>query len=146
MPTTRLLLVRHGETIANREYRYIGARNEPLSAQGQMQATQLAEALSVLPVAAVYSSPLHRAYGTALAIAARHALEVQRVADLRECDFGTWEGLTRAEAMSRSPEDARRLLDWERRCYHCTAGWRKLRGIAGACSSCGRTPGASASR
>jgi broad specificity phosphatase PhoE len=114
LPTTRLLLVRHGETIANREYRYIGTRDEPLSAHGQTQATHLAEALSILPVAAVYSSPLLRAYDTALAIAARHALEVQRVDDLRECDFGTWEGLTRAEVMARSPEDARHLLDWER--------------------------------
>ena len=113
MPTTRLFLVRHGETMANREYRYIGTRDDPLSTLGQTQATQLAEALSVLPVAAVYSSPLQRTYNTALPIAARHSLEVQRVDDLRECDFGTWEGLSRAEVLERSAEDGQRLREWE---------------------------------
>jgi broad specificity phosphatase PhoE len=113
LPATRLYLVRHGETMANREYRYIGTRDDPLSAHGQTQATQLAEALSGLPIAAVYSSPLQRTYHTALPIAARHSLEVQRVDDLRECDFGAWEGLSRAEVLERSPEDSQRLCEWE---------------------------------
>jgi broad specificity phosphatase PhoE len=113
LPTTRLLLVRHGETIANREYRYIGVRDDPLSGQGHTQATQLAEALSVLPVAAVYSSPLQRAYQTAIPIAARHNLEVQSIDDLCECNFGTWEGLSHAEVVARSPQDAQHLHDWE---------------------------------
>ena len=114
MPTTRLFLVRHGETMANREYRYIGTRDDPLSILGQTQVTQLAEAISVLPIAAVYSSPLLRTYDTALPIATWHSLEVQRVDDLRECDFGTWEGLSRAEVLERSPEDSQRLCEWER--------------------------------
>ena len=114
MPITRLFLVRHGETLANREYRYIGTRDDPLSVLGQTQAIQLAEALSGLPIAAVYSSPLQRTYNTALPIAARHSLEVQRVDDLRECDFGTWEGLSRAEVLERSSEDIQRLREWEK--------------------------------
>jgi probable phosphoglycerate mutase len=99
--------------MANREYRYIGTSNDPLSSLGQAQAIQIAEALSVLPVAAVYSSPLQRTYNTALPIAARHGLEVQRVDDLRECDFGTWEGLKRAEVIELSPVDAQRIREWE---------------------------------
>jgi DNA transposition AAA+ family ATPase len=39
----------------------IGSRDDALSSPGQAQAGQLAEALSILPVAAVYSSPLQRA-------------------------------------------------------------------------------------
>ena len=113
MPITRLYLVRHGETLANREYRYIGARDDTLSAHGQTQALQLAEALSELPIAVVYSSPLQRTYHSALPIAARHNLEVQRVDDLRECNFGTWEGLSRAEVLERSPEDSQLLREWE---------------------------------
>jgi probable phosphoglycerate mutase len=100
--------------MANREYRYIGTRDDPLSILGQTQVTQLAEALSVLPIAAVYSSPLQRTYDTALPIATWQSLEVQRVDDLRECDFGTWEGLSRAEVLERSPEDSQRLCEWER--------------------------------
>ncbi len=57
---------------------------------------------------------LQRAYDTALSIAARHTLEVQRVDELRECNFGTWEGLNRAEVIARSLEDARLLREWER--------------------------------
>ena len=74
MPITRLYLVRHGETLANREYRYIGTRDDPLSVHGETQALQLGEVLSGLPIAAVYSSPLQRTYQTALPIAARHVL------------------------------------------------------------------------
>ena len=114
LPITRLYLIRHGETVANREYRYIGTRDDPLSALGETQALQLAEALSGLPIEAVYSSPLQRTYQTALPIAARHDLEVQRVDNLRECDFGTWEGLTRAEVIERNPEDSQRLREWEK--------------------------------
>jgi broad specificity phosphatase PhoE len=114
MATNRLYLVRHGETLANREYRYIGTRDDPLSAPGQTQAIQLAEALSVLSIAAVYSSPLQRTFATALPIAARHSLEVQQEDELRECDFGAWEGLTRAEVIERSPEDSQRLREWEK--------------------------------
>src|SRR5262249_32709786 len=88
LPITRLFLVRHGETMANREYRYIGTKDDPLSTLGQKQADQLAEALSVLPIAAVYSSPLRRTYDTAVPIAVCHGVEVQRVDELRECDFG----------------------------------------------------------
>ena len=113
MPITRLYLIRHGETVANREYRYIGTRDDPLSALGETQALQLAEALSGLPIEAVYSSPLQRTYQTALPIAARHGLEVQRVDDLRECNFGVWEGMSRAEVLERNPEDRQRYREWE---------------------------------
>jgi len=110
LSTTRLILVRHGETRANREFRYIGARDDVLTEHGQEQAEKLAEALSMLSVAAVYSSPLQRAYHTALPIAARHGLTVQVVDDLRENEFGAWEGLSRAEVMA---QDADHLLAWE---------------------------------
>ena len=111
---TRFVLVRHGETKANREYRYIGANDDALTDHGQAQAVQLAGALSVLPVAAVYSSPRQRAYQTALPIASRHGLTVQVLDDLREADFGTWEGLSRSEVVARSTQDAEQLLAWER--------------------------------
>jgi broad specificity phosphatase PhoE len=111
LSTTRLILVRHGETRANREFRYIGARDDALTEHGQAQAEKLAGALSTLPVAAIYSSPLQRAYHTALPIATHHSLAVQVVDDLRESNFGEWEGLSRAEVLA---QDADHLLSWER--------------------------------
>jgi probable phosphoglycerate mutase len=111
---TRFVLVRHGETIANREFRYIGISDDALTEHGQAQAVQLAGALSVLPVAAVYSSPRQRAYQTALPVASSHGLTVQVLDDLREANFGTWEGLSRSEVVARSTQDAEQLLAWER--------------------------------
>lgn len=114
MSTTRLFLVRHGETLANREFRYIGRRDDALSSIGEQQAAQLATALAPLPLAAVYSSPLQRTRATAAAIAAAHQLEEQIAHELRECDFGAWEGLSRTEVMARGPEDTQHLHAWER--------------------------------
>lgn len=114
IPRTRLFLVRHGETLLNREYRYVGIGDYPLSEHGQRQAEQLAEALSRLPIAAVYSSPLQRAYCTADVIADRHALAVQVLNSLIEGSFGMWEGMSRAEVLARSPQDEQQLLAWER--------------------------------
>ena len=113
MTKLRIFLVRHGETLANREFRYIGARDDALSERGEAQAQQLADALSTFPIVAVYSSPLQRTYHTALPIAARHGLEVQRAESLIEGHFGTWEGLSRAEVLARSPLDEQQLRAWE---------------------------------
>lgn len=114
MSKTRLLLVRHGETLANREYRYIGARDEALSERGLAQAELLADALTIFPVSAVYSSPLQRSYRTALPIAARHHIQVQVQEELIEARFGKWEGMTRAEVLALGPEEERQLKAWER--------------------------------
>lgn len=113
MPATRLFLIRHGQTLANRSFRYIGSRDDALSDTGERQATQLAAALAPLPIAAVYSSPLQRAYTTARALAAPHQLEVQIASELRESAFGAWEGLSRDEVLARGEEDAQLLHAWE---------------------------------
>lgn len=76
MPSTRLFLLRHGETELNREGRYLGLRDESLTDQGVIQAQQLANALALVPVTAIYSSPLKRASQTALPIAAHHLGDV----------------------------------------------------------------------
>lgn len=111
--STRLLLVRHGETVANREMRYIGDRDDLLTERGRRQAEQLAEALRSLPVTTVYSSPRRRTHDTAQPIAAAHALPVMIADELRENSFGNWEGLSRDEVLSYSPEYAASLHAWE---------------------------------
>lgn len=114
MPTTRLFLIRHGETSVHREFRSIGSSDEALSPAGENQAGQLGEALARLPIAAVYSSPLQSSRATATAIARLHRLEVQATPELRECYFGSWEGLSREEVQARSPADAALLQQWAR--------------------------------
>lgn len=109
-PPLRLLLIRHGEVLANREMRYVGTRDEPLADSGIVQADLLASALASLPVRAVYSSPLLRARETGRRIAEAREVDLRIEPRLREQSFGEWEGLTRAEVLER---DRERLLRWE---------------------------------
>src|SRR5579859_3790036 len=107
----RLLLIRHGETAANREYRYLGHRDEPLADRGRAQAACLATALAELPIRAVYASPLQRAEETARPIAARLEVPLRTEPRLREQCFGAWEGLTRAEVAAQNGDST--LTRWE---------------------------------
>ena len=94
---TRILLARHGETEWNAVRRVQGWTDIPLSDTGHAQAEALAQRLSRIPLAAVYSSDLSRAAQTAAPAAARQGLTVQTVPELREKGFGDWEGLTQAD-------------------------------------------------
>jgi len=103
----RLLLVRHGLTSANQEDRYIGSMDPPLSDKGLAQAEALAARLSKEELTAIYSSPQLRARQTADIIARACGLEVQIEPELREMDFGCWEGLTHAEITAYYPGQMR---------------------------------------
>jgi broad specificity phosphatase PhoE len=94
---TRLLLVRHGETDWNADGRLQGQTDRPLSEFGRRQARQLAEELAEEDLDAIYASDLARARETAEIVGERLGLPVVLDADLREKDWGTWEGLTAAE-------------------------------------------------
>jgi alpha-ribazole phosphatase len=94
---TKLFLVRHGETIWNHISRYQGHSDVELSDTGREQARLLADRLSAEKIKAVYSSDLKRAYETASILAAPHKLNVQMAKELREINFGVWEGLTYKE-------------------------------------------------
>jgi 2,3-bisphosphoglycerate-dependent phosphoglycerate mutase len=92
---TTLLLVRHGETDWNAEGRLQGHTDRPLNDYGRRQARELAERLAGEErVDAVYTSDLGRARETAEIVGARLGLPVGIDPDLREKDWGTWEGLT----------------------------------------------------
>jgi broad specificity phosphatase PhoE len=109
--TTRLVLVRHGETEWNREGRYQGSADVPLNAVGLRQATALAAQLLSEPIAAVFSSTLQRACLTALPIARAHGLRVLQDPRLNEINQGQWEGLRPADIVRQWAE----LHDrWER--------------------------------
>ena len=94
---TRLLLVRHGETDWNADGRLQGQTDRPLSDFGRRQASRLADELAAEDFEAVYSSDLARARETAEIVGARVGLPVMFDPDLREKDWGTWEGLTAVE-------------------------------------------------
>ncbi|MCV7381016.1 bifunctional RNase H/acid phosphatase [Mycobacterium alsense] len=108
---TRLLLLRHGQTELSAQRRYSGRGNPALTEMGRQQAGAAARYVAERGgIAAVFSSPLQRAYDTAAAVAKPLGLDVTVDDDLIETDFGAWEGLTFAEAAERDPELHRRWL------------------------------------
>ena len=94
---TTLLLVRHGETDWNAEGRLQGHTDRPLSDYGRRQARRLAEELEGEELEAIYSSDLARAHETAEIVGERLGLPIALEPDLREKDWGTWEGLDAVE-------------------------------------------------
>ncbi|HEX3336956.1 MAG TPA: bifunctional RNase H/acid phosphatase [Jatrophihabitans sp.] len=106
---TRLVLVRHGSTEHSAANRFSGRNDLALDEAGRRQAAALAHR-DFGKVAAVVSSPLRRAVQTAGAIAAGLGHEVEVVDDLAETDFGTWEGLTFAEARTHNPAELKAWL------------------------------------
>jgi broad specificity phosphatase PhoE len=101
---TDLLLIRHGESIWNREGRVQGWLDPPLSERGLEQAVRLAERMSEWPIAAVYASTLERARVTAECIARAHKLAVTLDERLREHRLGAIQGLTGSEIHAKYPE------------------------------------------
>ena len=90
----RVFLLRHGETAGNRAHRYVGAgTDEPLDAEGiaalERDAHAVREAVGALPTR-VFTSGMLRTDDTARILFPEAAIE--RVDDLREMDFGAFEG------------------------------------------------------
>jgi len=93
---TRLLLVRHGESIWNADGRWQGQADPPLSERGREQAATAAGAIGT--VDAIVTSDLERAADTGAIIARILGIEPVVVEPrLRERDAGSLSGLTRPE-------------------------------------------------
>jgi probable phosphoglycerate mutase len=103
--TTRLLVIRHGETDWNTVTRIQGHTDIPLNAHGRWQAEQLGQALADEGIDALYSSDLSRARATAEAIARHAEVPLQIDEQLRERHFGRFEGLTQDEVGQQWPEE-----------------------------------------
>jgi probable phosphoglycerate mutase len=99
-------MVRHGESQWNRERRWQGRADSPLTAEGRVGSAVLAEALAALavpPGGTIWSSPSSRAGETAAIIGARLGLAVAADDRLVERDVGPWQGLTAGEIESAWP-------------------------------------------
>jgi broad specificity phosphatase PhoE len=99
-----LLIVRHGQTTWNVEHRLPGQLpGVALNEIGHQQAARLAEALKVLPINAVVSSPLERALDTAAYLVAERNLTVLQEPDLMDTNVGPWAGKTIDEVAKSDP-------------------------------------------
>lgn len=95
-----LILIRHGETLWNKEGRVQGSSNIELSDVGIQHSRQLAESLKDTPIHSIYSSPLSRAQETARIINQYHNAPIYLESGLMEMDQGNFEGLTFQELMA----------------------------------------------
>jgi broad specificity phosphatase PhoE len=101
MSTTELLIVRHPETDANVDGRFVGQGESPFTAEGRKQARRLPRKIAYFEPSVIWSSPLQRALIVAQR-ASRLAHAPLRIDQrLLELDFGaahalTWEEITLA--------------------------------------------------
>jgi len=106
-----LFLARHGETEWNREGRWQGKTDIPLSDAGRAQARTLGASLAGRGIVEVHASDLQRASETAQIIAGVLGIGAFNVdARLRERGFGCFEGFTREECAAHHPEAWARYL------------------------------------
>jgi broad specificity phosphatase PhoE len=95
-------LARHGETAWTVSGQHTGVTDLPLTAPGEVQARQLGERLAGLTFAGVLTSPLRRAVRTCELAGFGSAARVEP--DLREWNYGAYEGLTSVEIRNERPD------------------------------------------
>ncbi|GAA4786737.1 histidine phosphatase family protein [Streptomyces ziwulingensis] len=96
-----LLLLRHGETEWSLSGQHTSHTDLPLTPRGEEQAKSLAPVLSGRPFALVLTSPLDRAVRTAELAGLVGAVPD---ADLREWDYGGYEGVTTRDIHRSRPD------------------------------------------
>lgn len=97
-----ICLARHGETEWTLSGRHTGRTDIPLTGRGERNARQLGERLAGMSFAKVYTSPLQRAARTCALAGFGAVAEID--GDLREWDYGDYEGLTTKEIRARRPD------------------------------------------
>ena len=108
MSMTRLIIVRHGQSLANAKQVFAGHSDYDLSELGHTQARLAAEYLAAHErIDAIYASDLLRAYHTATPTAELLGLPVIKDTGLREIFAGEWEGKSVFDLMENYPEDFR---------------------------------------
>lgn len=106
---TTLLVIRHGETVWNRELRFQGYGDSPLTGAGRAQARALGRRLRGVDFEALICSDLGRTKATAAFIAESTGHAVETDHRLRERNFGVLEGLRISEIKHRHPSVLDRL-------------------------------------
>lgn len=106
--TKRLTLLRHGRT--GYPGRYIGASDVALSPEGREQIAGLGAIVSGHTTDTILSSPMLRCRQSSEILFPDHQIVYDE--DLREIDFGRWEGLTFQEIVEKDPERVEQWADW----------------------------------
>lgn len=100
---TTVLLIRHGETEWNKMGKFQGGTDIPLADDGIRQAKLLRDRING-EFDYIYTSPLSRALETARIVASKSKSRVIIAPEIREINFGEWEGLTIKGIAEKYPE------------------------------------------
>lgn len=115
----KLILIRHGQTDMNKDQLYYGRLDVPINETGKEQAENTRKNLVEFEIDydKIYSSPMKRAYETAEIVNYKN-LEIEKDNELREMDFGIFEGLSYKEIIKKYPEEMEKLKkDWKTYSY-----------------------------
>lgn len=104
----QLLLIRHAEP--NNARAETGAADPPLTDTGRRQAARLPDALTPYNITRLFSSPQLRALQTAEPVAQHRQLEVEKVEDIAEYDYGHDHYFTIDAAKDVAPAAYRRIM------------------------------------
>ena len=102
---TRIIFIRHGQTLWNIEKREMGHLDSPLSERGERQAQAIALRLKGTKFSHLYSSDLGRALQTATFISNETGHDIQTDVELRERNMGIFQGYTRSEMKQNFPTE-----------------------------------------
>jgi len=106
-----LILIRHGQTVHNVDGIAQGWNDSALSPLGERQVAALAQRVAAMEVDTIYSSTLNRALSTARAISNLTNHEITTLDDLREMNYGGWEGQSFLDVRKNDEETYRRWID-----------------------------------
>ena len=105
---TKIYLIRHGETDYNRLKIYYGIIDIKLNKNGLFQAKRMKKYFESKTIDFIYSSPLKRTIQTTKAIFGKNFIVSE---DLKEMNFGEWEGLNHKQILEKYPEKYKKWLD-----------------------------------
>ncbi len=152
---TKLIFIRHGESMANSVRVFTGQSNIPLSPLGHKQADLTGQYLKDTHIDVFYASDLTRAFMTAQHVAAYHGIPVIPCEGMREIYAGEWEGkyFTDIEATyveeyrtwktdigNACPVGGERVADLSVRVYQAVCGIVKLHPDSTVCIATHATP------
>ncbi len=101
---THFGLIRHAETVWNRQRRVQGQLDSPLTPDGEKAAERWGRLLQAFPWDRILSSDAGRALETAARINAHLKLDIDTDARLRELDWGQWTTQTVAQIRAHAPQ------------------------------------------
>ena len=107
----KLYLLRHGETVWNKQKKIQGQLNSPLTEEGIEKLKKTAETLERTDFQGVYTSHMERTVETAGIILDKNRknlekpVKIQKMRELNEIHFGIWQGKTYEEIKKEYPQE-----------------------------------------